>query len=362
MRTYGLEKVRADGWLDQLGEGSQGFKQLCEVVGTRFVAFSVIAGIRITAMTLDPRAPDASIVEFEIGDLPGSQRLPLGEFRERLAQAMIADDEQTPPIPEADELNSEALQALIGFRYVLLAPLYGLRLDELRVSGDRLDVRVSVNGEEIELGLEDLRRTLREAVREEAAQHRAPSPFAIDFQVVPRARAAAEAGDHQQVVDLLASWPGPLSLLLRTAEGQSLAPEVRATLAETLGMLGSAYVERGRVEWAQEILRLAIQWGQDEREVSADLFRRLGVAYVTEDRHGEAIGLFRRALGLGASPAEVLPLLALSFLKRGRHLAALLCAEDALASGAEAESVQAVREEAHRVLGEAWDRFRQRVP
>ena len=83
MKTYALDKARADGWLEQLGDGSQGFTQLCEVVGERFVAFSVIAGIRITALTVDPRNPDQSVVEFEIGELPGSQRLSLSDFRER---------------------------------------------------------------------------------------------------------------------------------------------------------------------------------------------------------------------------------------------------------------------------------------
>jgi tetratricopeptide (TPR) repeat protein len=364
MRTYGLDKARADGWLEQLGEGSESFAQLCDVVGTRFVAFSVIAGIRITALTVDPRAPDASVVEFEIGDLPGAQRLPLGEFRERLAEAMLSEDDPAPAgLPEAGPVDAETLQAFIGFRYVLLAPLYGLRLEELRVDdGGRATVRLRAGSEEAELPLPELRETLREAVRREAAERRAPSPFAIDLSLVPKAREAAAAGDAEAVAELLGSWAGPLSVLLRTAEGQSLTPEVRATLAEMLGLLGTAYVELGRGEWAQEVLRLGIQWGQDQLEVSADLFRRLGAAYVAEGRHGEAIGLFRRALGLGAPRTAVLPLLARSFLARERHLAALLCAEEALAAGADDDSVRPIREGAREVLGDAWERFRQRVP
>ncbi|HJL18488.1 MAG TPA: tetratricopeptide repeat protein [Sandaracinaceae bacterium LLY-WYZ-13_1] len=363
MRSFGLEKARADGWLEQLGEGSEGFAQLCEVVGTRFVAFSVIAGIRITALTVDPRAPDASVVEFEIGDLPGSQRLSLGEFRERLAEAMLSDDEPPPALPEGEKPDSETLQSFLGFRYVLLAPLYGMRLQTLEVDDDgRARVTLDVEGERVTLPLPELRNAIREAVREEAARHRAPSPFAIDLSVVPEAREAAAAGDHEAVSELLGSWPGPLSMLLRTAEGQTLTPEVRATLAESLGMLGSSYVALGRVEWAQEVLRLGIQWAQDQLDVSADLFRRLGSAYVAQDRYGEAIGLFRRALGLGAPRAEVLPPLARSFLERGRHLAALLCAEEALAVGADADRVEDVRRRAREVLGDAWDRFRTRVP
>lgn len=360
MKTYALDKARADGWLEQLGDGSQGFTQLCEVVGERFVAFSVIAGIRITALTVDPRNPDQSVVEFEIGDLPGAQRLSLGDFRERLAQAMLSDDDPATGEPEGGD--AEALQSYIGFRYVLLAPLYGIGLDALKVDAGLASLAVTIGGQRTELPLSDFRDLVRDRVREDVEQQRAPSPFSIDLNLVPRARAAAKSGDSEAVAEILGSWPGPLSLLLRTAEGQGLAPEVRATLAEALGMLGSAFVELGRTEWAQEVLRLGIQWGQDQLEVSADLFRRLGGAYVAEARHGEAIGLFRRALALGAPRSEVLPALAASFLARERHIAAMLCAEDALAAGASQDAVREVRTKAKEVLGTPWERFRTRVP
>ncbi|MCZ7679186.1 MAG: hypothetical protein M5U28_10715 [Sandaracinaceae bacterium] len=364
MRTYSLQKARADGWLEQLGHGSQGFAQLCEVVGRHFVAFSVIAGIRISALTVDPRNPSASIVEFEIGDVGGAQRLPLGEFRERLAEALLHDDEPERPLPDT-RADSEDLQSFIGFRYVLLAPLFDIGLEELRVHDDgEASLMARVDGERMELPLEELRAEIRERVRLEAEKHQGggQSPFAIDLNLVPEAKKAMAANDAARVAELLGAWPGPLSLLLRTAEGQSLAPEVRATLADSLGMLGTAYVQLGRHDWAQEILRLAIQWGQDQLHVSADLFRRLGSAYLAQGRHGEAIGLLRRALGLGAARKDVLPDLARCLLARGRHVAALLCAEDALAAGAPADGVRDAREAALAVLGDDWKRFRARVP
>lgn len=364
MRTYSLDKARADGWLEQLGQGSQGFAQLCEVVGRPFVAFSVIAGVRITALTIDPRNPSASLVDLEIGDSGATERLPLGELRERLAEALLEGEEPPRPPPSA-RADSEELQSFIGFRYVLLAPIFDIGLEELRVREDGAATVVArIEGERKELPLSELRAEIRRRVRAEAEKHRAAahSPFAIDLSIVPEAKRALSAGDHARVVELLGAWPGPLSLLLRTAEGQSLAPEVRATLAEALGMLGSAYVELGRHEWAQEILRLAIQWGQEQLEVSAELFRRLGAAYVAQGRHGEAIGLLRRALGLGAPRKEVLPELARCFLARERNIAALLCAEDALAAGAPLDRVRATREAALEVLGDEWKRFRARVP
>lgn len=361
MAIYPLNKARADGWLEQLGQGSDGFAQLCEVVGARFVGFSVIAGVRITALTVDPRNPDASLVEIELEE-GESQRVQLGDLRHQLAEAILADDEPELPLPTG-AVDSEDLQSFIGFRYVLLAPLFDIRLEELRVEGDEAVVVVTRGGARSELSVEELREDLRELVDAEAARHeRGQSPFSIDLSVVPEAKKAFAAGDVARTAELLGAWPGPLSMLLRTAEGQTLAPEVRATLATALGILGSAYVELGRHEWAQEVLRLAIQWGQDQLEVSADIFARLGKALVAQDRHGEAIGMLRRALGLGAKRSEVLPVLAGSFLARERYLAALLCAEDALTAGAPLDEVRDTRAAALEVLGDDWQRFRARVP
>ncbi|HBQ11033.1 MAG TPA: hypothetical protein DEF51_07590, partial [Myxococcales bacterium] len=198
MKTYALDKARADGWLEQLGDGSQGFTQLCEVVGERFVAFSVIAGIRITALTVDPRNPDQSVVEFEIGELPGSQRLSLSDFRERLAQAMLSEDENETGAPKG--ADAESLQSYIGFRYVLLAPLYDIGLECLKVDGDLATIEVAIGGQKTDLPLDDFRDLVRDRVREDVQQQRAPSPFSIDLNLVPRARAAAKAEDSDGVV------------------------------------------------------------------------------------------------------------------------------------------------------------------
>ncbi|MFK7990861.1 MAG: hypothetical protein AB8I08_32880 [Sandaracinaceae bacterium] len=360
MRTFPLDKVRADGWLDQLGEGSQGFAQLCEVVGRNFVAFSVVAGIRITALTVDPRHPPSSVVEFEIGDSGGAQRLALSEFRDRLAQAMLSDDAPPPP-PLSESPTAEDLQSYLGFRYVLLAPLYGIGLESLSVSGAAAWVTVTVDGEQDQIPLMALQERVRRGVQEELATQKGDSPFAIDLEAIPVAKAAAESADWETVVEKLGSWPGPLSVLLRTADGQALAPDVRAMLADALGMLGTAQAELGQHDWAQEILRLAIQWAQDQLSVSATLFRRLGAANMAQDRHGQAIGLLRRALALGAPKSEVVPDLAACFLARGRHVAALICAEEAAAVGVDSPELAELRQSAIGVLGDDWDRFRVRV-
>lgn len=364
MRTYPLDKARADGWLEQLGQGSSSFEQLCDIVGARFVGFSIIAGLRITALTVEPRDPSQSLVEFEMDGASEPQTLTLAELREHLVD-MVGADQLEPDVPApTGAADSEELQSFIGFRYVLLAPLFGIRLEELRIDGEgEATIEVTRDGERVELTLAEFRAELRAEVEAEGARHkRDKSPFAIDLNVIPEAEAALEGGRPARTVELLGAWPHALALLLRTSEGQRLAPEVRATLAEALGVLGSAYVALERHEWAQEVLRLAIQWGQEQPNVSADLFRRLGEALMAEGRHGEAIGLLRRAHGIGAKSAEVLPALARCFLERKRLLAALVCAEEALSAGASEESVREVQEAAGAALGEPWARFRSRVP
>ena len=91
-RVYGLEAVRTDGWFERIGEGIGSFQALCEIVGEAFFAFSMITGARITALTVDRRNPDNTIVDFVVGapsdeEVEGAdpQRLTLADFRQRLA-------------------------------------------------------------------------------------------------------------------------------------------------------------------------------------------------------------------------------------------------------------------------------------
>ena len=360
-RAIRLDSVRADGWFERLGEGSPNFQQLCDVVGERFVAFSVIAGVRITALTIDRQSPDATLVDFLVGEDEAEQRLALGEFRRRLVSALLDDE----PLPEAlpDDPSPEEIQAFLGFRYVLLAPLFGLRLVELRVGGDRPPyLVVNLGGASDELPVEDLRELIRDRIRAELARSKPTSPFSIDLAAIPEAETAAHAENWDEVVRLLGAWPGPLSLLLRTTEGQRLGPDVRATLARSLGYLGTAYVHRGRYDWAEEVMRLGIQWAQDG-PAAGDLFRRMGESCVSRGRYGEAIGLLRRAVALGAHNRLCLPLLARSYAERERWVAAAICADEALAlDPADREDVLEVQERALEVLGEHWTRFREQVP
>jgi hypothetical protein len=361
-RAIRLDDVRADGWFDRLAEDNETFSQLCEIIGERFVAFSVIAGVRITALSVDRRVPEATIVDFVLGEEGEEQRLTLAEFRRRLAAAIVSDEPGESKVEDVDALDADAIQELIGFRYVLLAPLFGVHLEELRVSVEG-DVTILVklgDGTEV-VPLRGLRDAIRERVRAEVDRASQSSPFSIDLASIPEAETALEVGDDARVIELLGAWPGPLSILMRTADGQRLSPDVRMLLAKALGLLGTAYAQTARAEWAEEVLRLGIQWAKDG-PVAGDLFRRLGQACVTSGRHGESIGYLRRALVLGAPGREVLPLLAASFAERGKWVAAALCAEEALVLGSDADEMNALVARAEEALGEAWTRFREVVP
>ena len=149
-------------------------------------------------------------------------------------------------------------------------------------------------------------------------------------------------------------------MFFRTPQGQSLGAGERAKLVRALCALGEAYLRKRQVEWAEDVLRLGIQFGQD-LAAAAPLFGLLGRARVESGRYGEAIGLLRRALALGASRSEVLPQLAVCFVERKRFVAAMACITDAIADGADPEPLKPLRERVQAALGDAYTKFQEFV-
>ncbi len=342
-KQFPLDALRTDGWFERIGEGIGSFQALCEIVGERFFAFSIIVGARITALTIDRRSPDQTLVDFVVGSAEQEgdlepQRLTLADFRRRLVGALLVEEEKQAPTPERDT-DIEAIQLYIGVRYLLLAPLYGYSLTSLSLEGDK---NASNNGAEIAVlhdgvdekhELDAFRLRIRAHVREELDRVTTGARSAIDLSKVAEAEACALRKEWPKVIALLGTWPAPLAIFLRTPEGQMLAPEARALIAKGLGLLGSACVHVGEIEQAEEVFRIGIQYAQ-EGMAAAELFRRLGEALLVNDRPGEAIGPLRRALAFGGLPQEVLPPLARAFIERGRYVAAFACLKDALAAGA----------------------------
>ncbi len=355
-----LALVAAPDWLDQIAAEMPEFDQLCEVIGKRFAAFSFIAGVRIVSIAYDEHSPDRTLVDFEADENGALEQLALPEFRQRLGSVLLSAHEEQPVL--GDNPSPEDLRAFVGTRYLLLAPVFGLRLLHLNVGGDVPPaVQVDLGATTEEIPLVNLRQVLDDAIRSELARVRGTAPFAIDFGKVPLAEEANREGNHDRTISLLGAWPGPLSMFMRTPRGQALGQRERATLTRALELLGVAYIGKGQIDWAEDVLRLGIQLGQ-ETEAAGSLFATLGLARMTAGKHGEAIGLLRRALALGGDPVELLPRLAQCFHARKRHVAAMLCLDDAVAAGASPDRHGDLRRELLDVLGDAYHELRKSLP
>ena len=331
--------MRTDGWFERIGEGIGSFQALCEIVGERFFAFSIVVGARITALTVDRRSPDQTLVDFVVGLGDGDaelepQRLTLADFRRRLVGALLVEDDTSPPLPTRDT-DIEAIQLYIGVRYLLIAPLFGYSLRKLIVEGKdakKSELLASRDGVDEQCDLATFRTRMRAHVREELDRAAAGTRSAIDLSKVAEAEAAALSREWPKVVALLGAWPAPLAIFLRTPEGQMLTADARALIAKGLGLLGSACVHLGEVEQAEEVFRIGIQYAQ-EGLAAADLFRRLGEALLLNGRPGEAVGSLRRAMAFGGPVSQVMPPLARAFLQRKRYVAAYACLREALEAG-----------------------------
>jgi hypothetical protein len=364
-QVFPLAAIRTDGWFERIGESVGSFQALCDIVGERFFAFSMITGARITALTVDRRNPDNTLVDFVVGTgdeeatRADTQRLTLAEFRRRLVSALVAD-EPAGPAPKR-QTDTEAIQLHVGVRYLLLAPLYGYSMLELLVGPTGSALRVLHDGVEELHTLATFRERVRAHVRQEIARlTKAGGRGAIDLSHVKAAEEAAARGEHARVVQLLGQWPGPLTIFLRTPEGQMLNAETRGLIARGLGLLGSACVGVGDSAQGEEVLRLAVQYAGDGAG-AAEIYARLGEALLEDDRAGEAIGPLRRAANLGAPGDRVWPSLARAFLDRGRSVAALGAVLEARTAGVDEAVVRdiVVRVEAH--LGETLTRWRNLV-
>jgi tetratricopeptide (TPR) repeat protein len=365
-RVFDLDAVRTDGWFERIGEGIGSFQALCEILGERFFAFSIIVGARITALTVDRRNPDLSLVDFVVGvresdDNLDPQRLTLADFRRRLVGALLVEDDKETVAPSRDT-EIEVIQLYIGVRYLLLAPLYGYSLRRLAIGGpDGKRIVVLHDGIEETHELDAFRSRIRALVREELERLASGSRSAIDLSKVAEAEVASKNSEWGKVIQLLGSWPAPLAIFLRTPEGQSLSAEARNLISTGLGILGSACVAVGELEQAEEVFRIGIQYAQ-EGAAAADLFRRLGEALLESERPGEAIGPLRRALAFGGPAAGVMPALARAFLMRKKWVAAYACLQGALEAGVAQSAISRELEEVESALAGPLIGWKELVP
>jgi hypothetical protein len=336
-----LADFRADDWFERIGEEVSNFDAICSVLGARFLAYSMMLGIQIRSLTTDPRSVANTSVEFETGD-GQPQVLPLGEFRLRVVQALIQQKQERPPA--ALPLTPETAVALVGRSLILLAPLFGLSLQRLVLAGAAPAAPRALLGFLSDSGfsfmeLEEFERFVKQKVRRDLAGA-LEEPLRLDLGAVEHARAAAAAGDMDGVIGLLENWPGLLVTLQRTPMVHQLEDRQLELISEGLRLLGDAFVTRGRRNWSEELYRLGLQFVREGRPAGR-LYQRLGVLLCGEGRFGEAIGLLRRAQGLGVEEEEILPHLGRAFLRRDKLVAAAALLEEAGARGIETPELRA---------------------
>jgi tetratricopeptide (TPR) repeat protein len=351
-RVYDLSDARPDRWFEEVLEQSKDFEKACGIIGRSTLGLALIAGARILSLTGNPREEQLTSVEFSIGEDPTVRQVPLSEFREMIGRLLLTPLESWSLSEDPDV---EALQAHIGGRYLLEASLFQVEPLELRHDLGLSELTLEFNELSHVLALEDFRDVLDERVRSELGLDRQEAN-AIDLAVVDEAEEANAHGNWGATVAMLTPWLTSISMLLRTGDADSLSEEVHGRLSESLDLLGTAYAKMGELDAANEVLRLGIQWAGESGK-AGDLFLALGQASVLSEKHGEAIGLLRRAIRLGAEERDALPLLAQSLSARDQTLAAIVCNERARELGADPEDLNPLATELEARLGEAWPRF-----
>lgn len=352
-RVYDLAAARPDGWFDKVLEQSSDFERACQIIGRSTLALGLVAGARISSLTPSAHSQNRTIVEFSIGSDPTERQVSLSEFRETVAHYLLTPL-QTASLP--DDPDVEALQAHIGGRYMLEASLFDVRPLELRHDLGLSEITLEFNQVRHVLALEDFRDVIDERVRSELGTGATEDEVAIDLSLVDQAAEANAGGNWNSTVAMLTPWVTPISMLLRTGESQELSDEVHQRLSEGLDLLGKAYAELGELDAANEVLRLGVQWA-GESSKAADLYLTLGRASAAANRHGEAIGLLRRAIRLGVDEAEAMPLLARSLSSRDQSLAALVCLQRAQSVAEGEVDAAEIRGALEARLGEPWKRF-----
>ncbi|MBM4358030.1 MAG: hypothetical protein FJ096_07955 [Deltaproteobacteria bacterium] len=366
-RTIVLDRIRTDGWFERLGESIGSFQTLCDVLGERFFAFSLIAQARVSSLMIDRFNTDNSLVEFCFSgagdpDDEEPERVNVTEFRQRVVERLLDDDDAGHPVPERTD-DLDGLQRHIGARLLLIAPLYGVGVRELVVEGSESSLRIEHDGEDSLVELDEFRQALFERVREDLDRGtQRNSGTAIDLNTVTEAEKAAAEGRWDRVIQLLGSWPMPLAVYWRTPEGQNLPEQARQRIAEGLGLLGTACGKLGDTAQGEEVMRLAVQYAQ-EGVAGARIFARFGRMLMDGNRHGEAIASLRRATILApAGSDEVASIhvdLARCFKARGGRVSTLAATQAARAVGATAADLADVEGWLVGELGDPLARWRE---
>ena len=321
--AYPLDEVRADGWLDRLGQGVAGFREVCDILGRTFFGMSTLLGVQVSSIEVLPDDFQHSRVGFSLGD-GKPESLALREFKRRIVAAILED---VPELgPHELPLDRDRVIGLLGSRHILLAALFDWSLQWIyfaeppkKLVHVHLD---ALHGDQpVAVTLETLIARLRADVEDEWSRYLDPLG-GIDEALIRRASESL-ASDPARTCDLLG---GLLRFVLDYGRQPSRsAPDrhVLGLVCEGLALLGRAHLaaepEQGR--YGEEVLRLGVQVFPGSPGVQ-HLHLALGEQLVRTGREAEAIAHLRRARVLGAAPDSVEPVLIEALFRAGRYVAA----------------------------------------
>lgn len=329
-KPISLDHIKAGAWLLELKKTAPGFTELCDILGEPYVAFGVAAGIQFTG--LHGADPDHALVEFVVTEEESPHQMPAHQFRRAISAAMLGEEQHRPVAFNAQ--SDESIRALLGARNILLATVFGIELVALHVYDDeppKVEVIFAESRDKNLISIEEFWLLIRERIRAEARRSRLPSsPYTLNLTLVSQAREAVAQNDQAKVIELLERWPGPLSLLVRSPEGQSLDEDSKREVSEGLMLLSKAYMHENaaksvkqNLSQAKDVLLLSLQFSP-RGAIAARAYLQLGEIQVLDGQHGEAIGTLKRALQLGADASRVYPLLGDSFLERKKYAGAAI--------------------------------------
>jgi len=309
-------------WYERLKTQIVQFDKINKVLGDRFLAYSVILGIQVRALTLDTVSPLNTAVHFTLDD-EQIRTLALGEFRKCVVQALLFDN-ASPRVPRKPFGPEQAIE-LLGPKNLLLAPLFDLSIDRVLLASIGPDsprclvaYRTKEGAHLAELG--DFLDRIRTGIKQDISATTDMS-FTIDLSAVEQARKAAETGEFEHVIALLSSWPGLLSMLQGTPVAKQLNQEQLALLGEGVCLLGEALERLETGPWSEELYKLGLMIVR-EGPSAGRLCANLGRANNLKGEFGNAIGLLNRALMLGYPEEQLLPELGRALLKQGKVIAA----------------------------------------
>lgn len=349
-----LSPYVVDNWFDSMVRSIDGFEEVCDLVGYRFVAFAVIAGINLRAVNHNPEFPAQSTIEFSVGKEDRVDELPIEEFRKSLIYSMLSPD-RDEPVKFSTPPRREEISALFGGRYFLLAPLYNMRLRDLLILDpdaglDGYKVELEVDGRIHQWSIKEFRSNLRAMVSSEKVEEYEPIGR-FSAEAIAGAEKALEAGNPAGALRKLRDWVLFVRNYRIAGGVTQMLGEVDAHFARGLLLTGRAYRLLNRNRISEDILRFSIQLLPDS-ETKPTLFYELALIMMSEGRYGEAIAPLRRALKLGIPTSLIYPYLARAFMETGRTVAAFLILGELNREGLLDEEMKKLYESARTKLGD----------